>query len=875
MSILFVDQNSVGGDGSAWNLAYQSLSSALESVQTGDQIWIAQGVYLPGSSRSDAFEIKAGVSIYGGFDGTEVNLSERDWQQHLTILSGDIGTAGEDSDNSYHVVVSDTNETAMLNGVIVEGGNTDGATGNDDGGGIYNRQSLTIENVIVRDNQSADDGGGIRNDGDLLIVNSAIANNSAIEGSSQFSGGGGLINTIGASATILNSTFSGNEALNGGAIRNDGTLSLVNTTISGNTGTQSSGGILNTISLDLMTPAIASLVGVTVTQNSAPSSAGISNVGSITVANSIIAGNQNDADFTDVSFGSSSNGNNIIGNGDAVAGFTNDFKNDQVGTSALPVNPLLGELQNNGGFTQTHLPGENSPAIDSGNNNLLPVDSEDSDSDNNRDETLPIDQRGVGFDRIFNNTVDIGAVEVGEEVVNEPPSAIAVQPIVVSLPENADTSSAIKLAEITVTDPDEVGINQLSLADLQSGDSDIFEIIDSQLFLRANTLLDFETQSFYTITLQVDDETVGNTPDASIDFDFLVTDVNDNEIGVLEPISNQLLNASISSGMEGQLDISVSETNTQQLSEVVVAIADEAGQVNGILPGETGYLDALVSESLSIFSTLEPGTFEGLEFARQIALEGNNFLQFGIITSGTLDSVRQGGAGTFQIGPSISEMLGGINSGILRAEALGGAKVKLGFDLGGGAGFGDLILTAQLQAADELLGAGLQGGLESELIDLRSVSGMVTADIMVYREAAFDNVVGFFTVENAEGQVRDQGGNLLSVGEAGYVTAAIQKRVTPDLTGENGSVKTYSTQIAGGQLLSSFIVSNGAIADLLDSGMTNDPDIYFTHIGANSDGADHVRLLGNNTFGFEDLSGGGDQDFDDLVIKASFSPVRL
>jgi hypothetical protein len=41
-------------------------------------------------------------------------------------------------------------------------------------------------------------------------------------------------------------------------------------------------------------------------------------------------------------------------------------------------------------------------------------------------------------------------------------------------------------------------------------------------------------------------------------------------------------------------------------------------------------------------------------------------------------------------------------------------------------------------------------------------------------------------------------------------------------------------------------------------------------LGANTDGMDHVKLLGDNTFGFEDTSGGGDQDFDDVVVKARF-----
>ncbi len=872
MSTFFVDRDALSdGDGSSWELAYQSLAAALNTAQTGDEIWVAEGIYFPGTERSDAFEINAGVTIYGGFDGTEDSLIDRDWQQNLTILSGDIGTPDERSDNSYHVVFSDTDAVAELNGVTVQGGNTEGSDGSDDGGGIYNRQRLTIQNTIVRDNRSIDDGGGIRNDGELLVINSAIANNSAVGSSSLVSGGGGLINTVNAAATIINTTFSGNQALNGGAIRNDGELSLTNTTISDNTGDQSGGGILNTNSSG--TAASIDLANSTVTQNLAPSSAGIFNFGFIAASNSIIADNQNDTDFTDnglLGGSSRSDGYNLIGNGSNAVGFTSSANNDQVGTSTNPIDPLLGDLQDNGGFTQTHLPTENSPAIDSGSNSLLPDDSEDLDSDGDSDEALSTDQRGAGFDRVFNETVDIGAVEVGAApppITNEPPS-VAIGPVVTSLSENIDTSQAIKLANVIVTDADEIGINTLTIV---TTNPSIFEVIDDELFLKAGSSLDFETQSQYNITLQVDDATVGSTPDAAVNFRLLITDVNDNDIGVLEVSANQLLNAVIKTGLNGQLGISVDTLDTSQLSEVVVVSTDDVGRVNGIAPGEEGYLDALIAESLSLLSTLEKGTFEGLDVSRQVALEADGFLQFGVITGGTLDSLRRNGIGTFQIGPSLTEALEGTDDGILQVQPLGDGKVRLGFDIDGDSDFEDLVLTASLQAASEVIGAGLQGGQESELIDLRSVSGPVTADITVYREAAFDNVLGFFTVENEDGQVRDQAGNLLNVGDAGYVKAAIENRVTPDLTGKNNTVTTYSTQIAGGQLLSSFIVSDGAIADLLDENLANDPAVYFTHLGANSDGADHVRLLGDNTFGFEDMLNGGDQDFDDLVVKVTLS----
>ena len=42
---------------------------------------------------------------------------------------------------------------------------------------------------------------------------------------------------------------------------------------------------------------------------------------------------------------------------------------------------------------------------------------------------------------------------------------------------------------------------------------------------------------------------------------------------------------------------------------------------------------------------------------------------------------------------------------------------------------------------------------------------------------------------------------------------------------------------------------------------------YFNYIGANTDNFDHFKLLGANKFGVEDLYGGGDKDFNDIVFQ--------
>ena len=98
-----------------------------------------------------------------------------------------------------------------------------------------------------------------------------------------------------------------------------------------------------------------------------------------------------------------------------LSGISNGSNGNLIGTAAAPINPMLGPLQNNGGPTKTMalLPG--SPAINAGDNSLIPAG-------------VTTDQRGTGYARIDDGTVDIGAYEF---VVNVPPVADAGGPYIV------------------------------------------------------------------------------------------------------------------------------------------------------------------------------------------------------------------------------------------------------------------------------------------------------------------------------------------------------------------------------------------------------------------------------------------------------------
>ena len=139
-------------NGTSWANAYTDLQAAINAAGAGAQIWVKAGTYKPTSyidpkvtndARSRSFLLKGGVSVLGGFAGTETQLAQRDVESNPTVLSGDFSgndsatwppVVGNDgnvgsgdftrSENAYHVVGALSQTTApILDGFTITGGN--------------------------------------------------------------------------------------------------------------------------------------------------------------------------------------------------------------------------------------------------------------------------------------------------------------------------------------------------------------------------------------------------------------------------------------------------------------------------------------------------------------------------------------------------------------------------------------------------------------------------------------------------------------------------------------------------------------------------------------------------------------------------------
>ena len=256
---------------------------------------------------------------------------------------------------------------------------------------------------------------------------------------------------------------------------------MTNSTISGNSvGTlgqpAQGGGIFNGSS------GTVHLTNSTVSHNVAEEGGGISNYGEggqVQIWNSIVADNVahlGAPDVRSVFTAFTSLGHNLIGIDEGSKGFvpgTGNPNGDLVGTRASPIDPLLGPLANNGGATLTHLLQTGSLAINAGDNAAI----------TNPPFSGPpfYDQRGTGFPRILNTTVDIGSVEVGPTVVT-PAKALNI-----STRLRVETGNGILIGGfiITGTAPKSVAVRGVGPSLAQFGISDV--LADPTVELRDST----------------------------------------------------------------------------------------------------------------------------------------------------------------------------------------------------------------------------------------------------------------------------------------------------------------------------------------------------------------------------------------------------
>jgi hypothetical protein len=138
-----------------------------------------------------------------------------------------------------------------------------------------------------------------------------------------------------------------------------------------------------------------------------------------------------------------------------------------------------------------------------------------------------------------------------------------------------------------------------------------------------------------------------------------------------------------------------------------------------------------------------------------------------------------------------------------------------------------------------------------------SEESVVTISGSISRSATDNLALQFYEIKNIDGAVTDPiSGSILLPGEPGYADAAINNANlnSNQLVLADASINSFDFTLQAGKLYAPVLINE------------EQNELYFAIAGANRDGLDHFNGVGANGWGIEDTFGGGDRDFDDIII---------
>ena len=453
------------------------------------------------------------------------------------------------------------------------------------------------------------------------------------------------------------------------------------------------------------------------------------------------------------------------------------------------------------------------------------------------------DQGGLSFEKTLTITVN----DVNETPGNQAPTALIFQNAVTELAENVDVTPEFKVADLLIED-DGLGTNNLFLT---GRDRERFLIQNSALFYVGFTP-NFEAQNSYEVTVNVDDTTVGVTPDLTQTLTLNITDINE------APTALILVNST---------NAIAENTDTSQGVKVAdIQISDDALGTNSL---------SLLDNDQSSFQIRGRELF----FIGKADFEAQSLYNLTVaVTDTTLNPAPNATPdATVNFTLEITNLPDqAVNPQTIQFKHTGNGQGSLVFN------FSNLPGSIQVKAIEE---------------GLRQTG------------AFFNNVVGLYPVADDNGAVFDSldldgDGNvteLIQPGQAGYARSALSQAVNNFFLRASGEGANQSTTAAefgdvlleGGRRYAPFVIANGgnlgeSLQGSIQAFLTKNPDnvaatlenyishevAYFSFGAANPDGAEHLRSRGNNIFGFEDLPGNlpniSDNDFNDGILAFNF-----
>lgn len=410
----------------------------------------------------------------------------------------------------------------------------------------------------------------------------------------------------------------------------------------------------------------------------------------------------------------------------------------------------------------------------------------------------------------------------------------------------ADTTAVSETGSITLTAvTNSVQVNgdkviNIGLDPASSVSNDDFLSFPTQLIIA-------DGQTSGTITFNLNDDALAEGPESAV-FSFSADPASTLTLGnttTTVAVNDNETDGGIDGGTDGDIDGAIDATG------ILTAFAGgQLLQISSLTTANSLSLDLGQIGSSSVseirISTTDSAGGNATQIDNFFLLEGNLFSSTTYSPIFTIDSdeISEGTFLQFEIVEN-----GETRAATVTTSSSGEAVLDFG---------NSIVLNAELAIENDTTNL-LVG--DADAIDLTGFGGAtVNVNFTVHREAAFNNTVRFYTTDFEDGGILDAvTGNVIRPGDDGYKAAAYGRQLEIELTGTNGEASEFTASIAGGTFLGMYLVVN----DTEPLGST----VYFSHLGVNPNGNDHARRLGNNLFGFEDLPGLGDADYDDVVVQ--------
>ncbi len=321
----------------------------------------------------------------------------------------------------------------------------------------------------------------------------------------------------------------------------------------------------------------------------------------------------------------------------------------------------------------------------------------------------------------------------------------------------------------------------------------------------------------------------------------------------------------------------------------IYRVDDVLGRIDGMDIGDAGYARAALAAGRAqvVFAS---GLGTGA--TAELDLDGGGLYAFYLVQNDTTERLRTFNPDNLANGgpTAFFSIVAGNTDGIdhLHELSTGPSGVQLAWeDLTGGGDrdYNDVVFSAamlmpepEIVVVDTPVHCDLPTGDNADSIFV--VPGSVTGAVSVtfdwtLRDAGYDNELGVYRVDDLAGTI-----DGLAPGDAGYALAALsQGRGQVVFASGLGTGASTTLELEGGAYYAFYLVQNGTTANVVANNPGNvsgaGPIAFFSTVGSNVDGIDHMHTITVGTgaveMAWEDLTGGGDRDYNDVVFRAALT----